>query len=359
VSFHRFRDEGVSLNEAALEKTLRAIPGLTLGVFGDLFLDRYLDIDAGLTESSLETGLDAYQVVRVRSFPGAAGTVINNLVALGVKRVVAVAPIGDDGEGYELRQSLEAYKAVDLQHVLPVEGRRTPTYTKPMLCRPGELPRELNRLDIKNRTPLPGAAEDRLKATLDDVFPRVDALVVLDQVSEADCGAVTGGIRQRLAELGDADPAKMILADSRARIGLFKSVWLKPNQGECDQAVGGARPDESADAAAIALAKRTGRPVFCTQGSRGILVAEPRFPSLRSVLVPAYPVTGPIDIVGAGDSTSAALACAIAAGATLEEAAAFGNLVASITIQQIGTTGTATPAQVRQRWREAQAAIER
>ena len=32
--------------------------------------------------------------------------------------------------------------------------------------------------------------------------------------------------------------------------------------------------------------------------------------------------------------------------------AAFGNLVASITIQQIGTTGTATPEQVRQRWRE-------
>ena len=31
---------------------------------------------------------------------------------------------------------------------------------------------------------------------------------------------------------------------------------------------------------------------------------------------------------------------------------AFGNLVASITIQQIGTTGTAAPQQVRQRWRE-------
>jgi sugar/nucleoside kinase (ribokinase family) len=42
----------------------------------------------------------------------------------------------------------------------------------------------------------------------------------------------------------------------------------------------------------------------------------------------------------------------VAAGVRLEEAAAFGNLVASITIQQIGTTGTASPQQVRQRWRE-------
>jgi len=68
--------------------------------------------------------------------------------------------------------------------------------------------------------------------------------------------------------------------------------------------------------------------------------------------VPAYSVTGPIDPVGAGDSTSAGIACALAAGASLEEAAAFGNLVASITVQQIGTTGTATPEQVRQRWGE-------
>jgi sugar/nucleoside kinase (ribokinase family) len=59
-------------------------------------------------------------------------------------------------------------------------------------------------------------------------------------------------------------------------------------------------------------------------------------------------VTGPIDPVGAGDSISAALACAIAAGASLSQAAAFANMVASITIRQLGTTGTATPEQIRQ-----------
>jgi sugar/nucleoside kinase (ribokinase family) len=68
--------------------------------------------------------------------------------------------------------------------------------------------------------------------------------------------------------------------------------------------------------------------------------------------VPAYPVPGPIDIVGAGDSSSAAMACALASGAKAEQAAAFGNLVASITIQQIGVTGTASPEQVLARWRD-------
>src|ERR1051325_2556405 len=94
------------LTDALVEQVLSRAPGLAIGVLGDLFLDRYLDIDAALTEPSIETGLDAYQVVRVRSYPGAAGTVISNLAALGVGRVCPVAVIGDDGEGFELRQAL-------------------------------------------------------------------------------------------------------------------------------------------------------------------------------------------------------------------------------------------------------------
>jgi rfaE bifunctional protein kinase chain/domain len=337
------------LSDTSLHHLLERLPHLTLGVLGDLFLDRYLDLDAALTEPSLETGLDAYQVVRVRPSPGAAGTVINNLVALGVKRVVALAVIGDDGEGYELRRALKDLGRVESDAVFSWEGRRTPTYTKPMLQQEGRPARELNRLDIKNRTPLPAAAEDRLLQALAEVWPRLDALLVLDQVSETDCGVVTTRVRTRLAELGDRDPQKLILADSRERIGLFRSVWLKPNQTECVRAVGETAGGPGAvEAAAARLARQAGRPVFCTCGEQGIRVVDPRAGSERSVLVPAYPVQGPIDIVGAGDSTSAGIACAVATGASLEEAAAFGNLVASITIQQIGTTGTASPEQVRQ-----------
>src|SRR4030088_2296956 len=101
------------LTDAALDTILTHIPRLTIGVLGDLFLDRYLDLDARLTEPSLETGLDAYQVVRVRAQPGAAGTVINNLAALGVGSIVPLAIMGDDGEGYELRQALKRLPAID------------------------------------------------------------------------------------------------------------------------------------------------------------------------------------------------------------------------------------------------------
>jgi rfaE bifunctional protein kinase chain/domain len=334
------------LTDALIDQILQHLPALRIGVLGDLFLDRYLDIDARLTEPSIETGLDAYQVVRVRSYPGAAGTVINNLVALGAGKVCPIAVLGDDGEGYELRHALEQMGVVDAASVFADRERRTPTYTKPMLGEANGTCRELNRMDIKNRTSLATVFETKVIEALTRLWPNIDALLVLDQVSEANCGVVTDNVRLHVQGLAAADPNKIILADSRERIGLFRGAWLKPNQAECLRAVG----SMEVEVAARTLAQKAGRPVFCTQGERGILVVDPASDTVQRVA--AFKVTGPIDIVGAGDSTSAAIVCALAAGTSLIEAAAFGNLVASITIQQLGTTGTASPEQIRARWRE-------
>ncbi len=322
-----------------VERILAALPNARIGLIGDLFLDRYFDLDAGLTEPSIETGLDAYQVVRVRSYPGALGTVINNLAALGVGSIVPVAGVGRDGEGFELREALAQLPAVRMDGLFDWPGRRTPTYAKPMLMTAGQPPRELNRLDIKNREPTPPTVEAEIIRQLDRVWPEVDALLVLDQVSELNCGVITAGVRQRLTELADRDPAKFVLADSRERIHEFRSVCVKPNAREAGIYPGGP----------AAFARAVGRTVFLTRGEHGIDLHRPDG-SMQSI--PAFPVEGAIDIVGAGDSTSAGIACAMAAGANDVGAASFGNLVASITIQQIGVTGTATPEQVRARWRE-------
>jgi bifunctional ADP-heptose synthase (sugar kinase/adenylyltransferase) len=329
-----------------IDRILRTVPKRTIGVLGDLFLDRYLDIDAAYNEPSIETGLTAYQVTRVRSYPGAAGTVINNLSALGVGRILPIAYIGDDGEGYELRKALPTIAGVFPDWMITVPGRFTPTYTKPMLNEAGSS-RELNRLDIKNRTPTPRDVEDAILQNLERVWPQVDALIALDQVSEEDCGVITKRVRERLAELGEREPEKFVLADSRNRIARFQNVCIKPNGEELKQL----SPQGETGQFQI----RSGRAVFATQGERGIELWEPATNGEGYTLtarLPAYAVAGPIDIVGAGDSCSAGIAAAIVSGAAYPQAAAFGNLVASITIQQIGVTGTASPAQVRKRWEE-------
>jgi bifunctional ADP-heptose synthase (sugar kinase/adenylyltransferase) len=62
--------------------------------------------------------------------------------------------------------------------------------------------------------------------------------------------------------------------------------------------------------------------------------------------VPAVALSGKIDPVGAGDTTVAAIACSLAAGASVLEAAEVGNLAAAVTVQKLRQTGTASPEEI-------------
>lgn len=333
---------------------LARYPEVAVAIVGDFFLDKYLAIEKALTEVSLETGLDAYQVVAKRLSPGAAGTVTNNLTALEVGRVLAVGFTGDDGEGYELRQGL-ARTGVDMTHLLRRPDLFTPTYTKPMLRDEAGAEAELNRIDIKNREATPADLEDavldELRAALGDVHAcAVQAVIVGDQVAERGLGTITDRVREGICAMAAAHPDVVFFADSRESIALFRDVIIKPNKFEAAKACGytGAEDDLSASDAeryGAELVTRNRRPVFVTAGAEGIVV----FDEAGRTLVPGVPVPPPIDIVGAGDSTTAAIVASLCAGASLKEAAAIANCVASITIQQLGTTGTATRAQVAKR----------
>ena len=167
---------------------------------------------------------------------------------------------------------------------------------------------------------------------------------ILDQVQERNCGLITDRVRDHLAKLADRYPDKFFFADSRVHISEFRRVIIKPNRYEASAAAGMGEdpsPEEAKQAASI-LSQRTGRPVFMTMDKSGIIVVDRE----EAHPVPAVPVEGPIDIVGAGDSTTAGAVLALVSGATLPEAAAMGCLVASVTIRQLGTTGTASPQQV-------------
>ena len=93
------------------------------------------------------------------------------------------------------------------------------------------------------------------------------------------------------------------------------------------------------------LQRQTGNTFFVTRGARGIMA----FREGQVISVPAVQVTGPIDIVGAGDATTAGIVLGLALGLTEEEAAVLGCCISSITIQQLGVTGTATVPQVTKR----------
>jgi sugar/nucleoside kinase (ribokinase family) len=138
----------------------------------------------------------------------------------------------------------------------------------------------------------------------------------------------------------------LFAADSRERIGLFRDVIIKPNAREATRALYPDRETEldraGVEVCGAELYRRSGKPVFLTVAADGIVVFHADGPTR----VPACPVHGPIDIVGAGDSTMAGIVAALCAGSSPPEAALVGNLAASVTIHQLGTTGTASRQQI-------------
>jgi sugar/nucleoside kinase (ribokinase family) len=179
--------------------------------------------------------------------------------------------------------------------------------------------------------------------------------MALDQLAVEGYGVLTPRVREELANIAAANPKLIVYADSRSFISKFRNMIIKCNDHEAMHIIHPEKtiaPDAAIDTAEagaclLELSKLSGKEVFVSCGSRGVLVKGAADP----LLVPAVPVPPPIDIVGAGDACSSGIVSALCCGASPEEAAALGNIVASITIQVIGTTGTATVEQVRERFK--------
>ncbi|MFZ2640902.1 MAG: PfkB family carbohydrate kinase [Verrucomicrobiia bacterium] len=320
-------------------------PRLRIAVVGDFCLDRYLEIDPARSETSIETGLTVHNVVGVRSQPGAAGTILNNLVALGIGEILPVGFAGDDGEGFELRRALQARAGVKLDHFLQTAGRRTFTYCKPLVIEPGKEPVELNRLDSKNWTPTPADVQDQLIKSVRALAENADAIILMDQVDMAETGVVTTKLLDAIKDIVATRPGLLVMADSRRGLKGYPAVTFKMNAAELSALTGAANTlaIEEVELLAGSVARRHGRTVFVTLAERGLLGATP---TGQVAHVPALPLRGPIDIVGAGDSVTANLSASLAAGATLRESLEMAAIASSVVIHQLGTTGVATVADI-------------
>ncbi|MBN1623941.1 MAG: carbohydrate kinase [Clostridia bacterium] len=333
------------MTEERIRELFKKFRELRIAVVSDFVLDKYLRIDTRLNEPSLETPHDAYQVVKTRQYPGAGGTIANNLCELGVGEVYPVTFIGNDGNGFELRCEMKA-RGMKFDYVIDTDEMITPSYVKPMMWDGKGEEVESNRLDIKNFKNTPEVLESKLLETLDDVFEKMDAVIILDQMVESNCGVITDRIRDKLIRLAAKHTDKIIYADSRSKIHMFKMMSIKCNNYEACRAfypeLNSEPEDEMVQECGNRLYKQNGRPTFVTMGKNGIMT----FGEKGVVVVPTEDVPRPYDICGAGDSVSASVVSSLAAGADEVEAAFIGNMVAAVTIRKIGVTGTASLEEV-------------
>ena len=342
------------ISEARLKTILNQFQNQRILVVGDFYLDAYWYIDKTRSTLSLETPWHTNPVVEQRYSPGAAGTVTNNLKALGVGAVYTLGVIGEDGFGGTLLECLQTNGCLT-DFMIQVPEWVTPTYLKPIHRGYEGVETEGPRFDIENKSAMDEAVETTVIDALRECIPLVDGVIVGDQMPIENLGVVTNRVREELCELGLAFPDKIFFADSRTRIGKYRNVIIKPNRFEAKRAVqpewSGQEVDiDEARQCAVALAEQTQRTVYVTLGENGILVySEGEFTH-----IPGIPIDDEIDPVGAGDSVSAGLVATLCRRRASQaeasvEAAYVGNLVASITVTKIGTTGTALPEEILQR----------
>lgn len=311
---------------------LQAMPRLRALIVGDICLDRWCTYDPALADRSRETGLDRIAVTSVEKTPGGGGTVANNLAAMGLARVAVLGLAGDDGHGFELARALQA-RGIESEGLLHSPLVTTFTYTKILNGQTGE--EDHPRIDYIQAEAIPASLEQALLKKLDAMHREFDIIFVGDQAETAIGGVVTERVREALAEIGRSAPEQLIWADSRLRCELFRNVTMKVNRGEAEAACQRAFGSE-ADYESLRRHLLAGR-LFVTDGRHGTWIND----GGRVSHVATEPIEQPVDICGAGDSFSAGAACALAVGATPEQAAHLGNVAASITVMQRGT-GTAS-----------------
>jgi sugar/nucleoside kinase (ribokinase family) len=167
-------------------------------------------------------------------------------------------------------------------------------------------------------------------------------------VEEDDYGVITGTVRSFIAGRALSFPKVLFFADSRSHILLFRNVIIKPNQFELlsIKNTSGVNEIERGDLLRALVRHRavTCAPIFVTRGEKGILISDPEPTEVRGVKI-----QGPVDTTGAGDSATAGIVLMLVSGATMPEASLIGNLVASVTVQQLATCGTCSPEQLLSR----------
>lgn len=366
------------LSSKKLEKIMHKIENIRAALIGDLCLDVYWVADMTKSELSRETPHFPLPVIDERMSPGAGANVAANIAALRPAAINVLGVVGEDWRADALLKVMQT-SGINTDGIVRSKEIITNAYCKPIRKGISSVEYEDPRIDFANYEDLPKEIEDELLKQLDRIIDQVDVLCISDQLR---FGCITPAIREKIISFGQK--GKMVVVDSRDRIKEFKNVMLKPNEIEGYRAVYGTAitdvlneheqheysdndmnndigncvtvekntikemiPGSYINAAKI-LAKENQAHVCMTLGPNGCLYTD----GMRLIHVPGYKVQPPIDFCGAGDTFLSGFSCAMATGVKPWEAAAFANVAAEVIIKKIGTTGTASPEEIRRRHKE-------
>ncbi len=314
----------LSLTKDRAEQITRQMRDSHIVVLGDVMLDEFLWGD--VTRISPEAPVPVVDIKRESTHLGGAANVLANLLALGAQACV-IGVIGDDFAGERIRSSVNDKSAMQTDGLLIADNQR-PTTIKTRIIAQHQM---VVRADREHRTPVDAQIESRIIAAVKTALASAQALVI----SDYDKGVVTPRI---LAEVLPAAYGRMpVLIDPKMRnFDSYRPATLvTPNHHEALR-LANLEEDSDADLQTAALmirARLICDAVLITRGDRGMMLLEGERDPVR-VETAAREV---YDVTGAGDTVIATLAAALAAGASMTEAAVLANHAAGIVVGKLGT----------------------
>ena len=299
-------------------------------VVGDVMMDRF--IVGRVTRISPEAPVPVVQFRAEHVRLGGAANVAHNVLSLGAA-VSLVGVVGRDPASARLRDQLAAAGArVDGL----VEDAARPTTEKVRIVT--ERNQQVARIDYEEDADVGEAIEAALVDRVHRAAPGADALVASDYAK----GTITRGVMAAL--IGYKSARVPVIVDPKiAHLACYAGATLvTPNHHEAETATHRRiRSDDDARGAA----REFRRLVACdaalvTRGEHGMWLSAPD--AEGTVPAVAREVS---DVTGAGDTVVATMALAVAAGATMAEAAALANHAAGVVVAKFGPS-TVTPAEL-------------
>lgn len=313
-----------------LEELVAGIARVRALVVGDLMLDIYLRGDA--SRISPEAPVPVVRVSEEWRALGGAGNVVANVRALGAACAV-VGSIGADAAGAALREELAALDAAPER--IHVSATRPTTVKTRVLARH----HQVARYDRESELDLDAEESAAIARMIDELTAEADVVILEDY----DKGLLVPVVIEAALDAARRRDIPVVVDPKALRFFDYRGATLfKPNRVELTHAL--RAPVHAHDPEWM---ERTRRHLECanllvTLGEDGMsLMTE----SGEHVLVPTV-ARSVYDVSGAGDTVIAVCGLAMAAGATVVEAAVLANHAAGIEVAKAGVSSV-SPDELR------------
>jgi rfaE bifunctional protein kinase chain/domain len=298
-------------------------------VVGDIMLDRYL---VGETDRlSPEAPVPVVTVRERHAALGGAANVAANVAALGAACQL-VGAVGDDVDGAAIRQELAVARLED-RHVVTVAGRPTTSKTR-IIARA----QQIVRIDDEVDSLLEGTDLARLIRVAREALADADALLLEDYNKGALAPPLIAAVMEVAKRRGIP-----IVVDPKFR-QFFEyggATVFKPNRRELESALGAAVDLQNGNALPEVLARLRVDNLLVTLGAEGMVLvmkdgSSTHIPSIAREIY---------DVSGAGDTVTAWMGAALAAGGSIRESAQLANYAAGVEVGKAGVS-TVSPEEV-------------